>query len=150
MKIQDIHIGSWVRGNYDEDCERKYRDFKVVNILGRMEEVESEEGEIFFIDDCTGIPLTEEMLKANGFEEFRSGMYQIVRYRLIAETDAIIMEPMLIESRLGDAWFWFANKDRELEPVKPRLSYPLACVHELQNALIACGLYDIAVNFKID
>lgn len=90
------------------------------------------------------IPLTEELLEKNGFEKYREGVY-----RLITETDAIIIEPMKIESRLGNKWYWFHNKDREMKVVKPRIAYPFVYVNELQHALRLCGLWDLANDFKI-
>lgn len=102
------------------------------------------------VTDIEPIPLTEEILKKNGFEEYRDGVCKLIIYRFITYTDTIIIEPMKIESRIGNNWFWFSNKDREMEVVKPRIVYPFTCVHELQHALRLCGLTDLADNLKIE
>lgn len=136
MKLQDIRIGSYIRGYYDEGNEHKYRDFKVVNILGILEEVESEEGDIFFIDDCDGIPLTDEVLTEIGFIRRRStytymqsGHYLISIYYgqdlSITETNRDFMQLFMQHKA---KWHF----------------------HQLQNVLWDCELYDIADKLKIE
>lgn len=96
------------------------------------------------------VPRTEEILKANGFEEYREGVYKLLRYRLINDIAAILIEPMKIESRLGNKWYWFSVKYREMNAVSPRITYPFVHVHELQHALRLCGLSELADNFKVE
>lgn len=132
MKIQEITYGSWLRGYYDEDVERKYRDFKVANILGSLEEVESEEGEIFHIDDCKGIPLTDEMLEADGWKQRK--------YSCIYEKEGV---PFALgidktELYLGES----VGEDM--------IIYSFLYLHQLQLAYTLCGLNELAENFKIE
>lgn len=134
MKIQDIRIGSRIRGYYDEGNERKYRDFKVKNILGSLEEVESEEGEIFHIDDCDGIPLTEEILKAKGFT-IRSKYYSFRELNNIVISFYYSKTLQITDYDKCVEIFHLIKEDWKL--------------HELQNALWDAKLYDIADNTKL-
>lgn len=97
----------------------------IVHIEGEPEEQYADMQEI------EPLPLTAEILEANGFEEYKHGVYKLVTFRFVTETDTIIIEPMKIESRIGNKWYWFVNNDREGEVAKPRLTYPFVYVHEL-------------------
>lgn len=133
MTINEISINSYIRGYFDEDAERKYREFKVINILSRLEEVESEEGEIFYIDDCEGIPLTEEILKANFKQGAMDNFYYAHRIKIH------------IWGR-GNVTYTIRTADL----ARVCVDYYCQYVHQLQHALRLCDLNNLADNFKIE
>lgn len=98
MKIQDIHIGQRLRGYFDEGSEdqvngtRVWHDFTVVNILGRFEEVESEEGEIFHIDDVELIPEDTET----------SSVSPVVNERVMVMMDQVRIAQEIARSNLEE------------------------------------------------
>lgn len=94
------------------------------------------------------IPLTEEILEKNGWEAF-NGRYNIVRYRILTKEMALIIEPMKVESILGERWFWLSVNKRD-GAVRPNMNYPFCYIHELQHALRLCGLDELADNFKVE
>lgn len=146
MEAKELMIGDLIQSDLGTIYKIKgVRDFEGGEVL-----VNTGKADIWY--QCTlinPIPLTPEISEKNGFEEYRDGKYQLVRYRLITKTNTIIIEPMMIESRLGNNWFWLTNISREMEVVKPRLVYPFVYIHQLQRALRLCGLGEIADNFKI-
>lgn len=94
------------------------------------------------------IPLTAEMLELNDFEIIK-GRYDIKRYRIIDNDMVVIVEPMKIESRLGNSWFWVTLNHRS-DVVQPKMTYPLTDVHTFQHLLRLCGLDGLADNFKVE
>lgn len=142
MRANELMIGDWVYNALYVDTEipNKGHGWKAVRVPNLPFDEE------WAIEP---IPLTEEMLEMNGFEEYRYGVCQSVRYRIITETDTVMIEPMKVKSRLGNKWYWFDNKTRKFEIVKPHVLYPLVYVHELQHALRLCGLTELADNFKV-
>lgn len=99
-------------------------------------------------DDFEPIPLTAEILGLNGFEIFK-GRYGINRYRIIDNDMVVIVEPMKIESRLGNSWFWVTLNHRS-DVVQPNMTYPLTDVYVFQHLLRLCGLNELADNFKVE
>lgn len=134
MKARELMIGSWVRGYYPEDGELKYRDFKVANIRGSLGEVESEEGEIFYIDECEGIPTTKEILEANGFK----------LYNLDSGACDYILQHNDVKIRAH------IDSTRNISLIQVDINATAAdYVHNIQTALIINGQPELAENFKI-
>lgn len=112
MEAKELMIGDWVI-NKDEPTKVNY-------LNGVKIGTENE----YFIEycECCPIPLTEEMLKANGFDK----------------------EGLTYEFYDGYNFFLEGKKG-----VCVHVG-PIWCVHELQHALRLCGLNDLADNFKIE
>lgn len=154
MKANELQLGDWVlwgepHSNIDGDYDLEFypHQIKLDDFFFLSENDWEENEDLEFVKP---IQLDEEILKANWFEEYREGVYQLLRYRLINDIASILIEPMKIESRIGNKWYWFSVKYRELNAVSPRITYPFVYVHELQHALRLCGLNELADNFKAE
>lgn len=84
-----------------------------------------------FTGDSKPIPLTEELLKANGFEILYSGAALLVQY------DGYV----ILTKDHGDSRYQFAGYGH--------YSIYITYVHEFQHALRLCGLSHLANNLKI-
>ena len=88
------------------------------------------------VTDCEPIPLTEEILEMNGFEE---------RY-MYEDFNVFVFLNFAIYKR----------KENSSYPAKKFFSSVCCCefeinyVHELQHALRLCGRNELADNFKVD
>lgn len=80
------------------------------------------------------IPLTEEILKANGFRE---SIEEDTWY--FPECCKAHGRGYAIEKEIDGIWY-----------ITDHLLMPIIYVHELQHALRLCGLNDIADNFKVN
>lgn len=83
------------------------------------------------------IPLTEKILKANGFEEFGEMLGGIIQWRFYFEDGKIKMEHV----KCMPKWDFFVGINAILD---------IWYVHQLQHALRLCGLNELADNFKIE
>lgn len=137
MDVKDLMVGDWYNISADGISINKRVDC------------------FFFCEWVTHvfmhpIPLTSEILELNGFEIIE-GRYGINRYRIIDNDMVVIVEPMKIESQLGNSWFWVTISHRS-DVVQPRITYPLTDVHVFQHLLRLplCGLSELADNFKVE
>lgn len=78
LKISDLSVGDWVHHDFYEV------DMRVVNIYGNRESViaasRSNRGITCHLDHFTPIPITAEILEANGWEKGRRGeVYHYLR-----------------------------------------------------------------------
>lgn len=135
MKANELMIGDWVRMRRIDVENATYYTSKVICL--------AKDGFL----EYEPIPLTPEILEKNGWEAF-NGRYNIVRYRIITKEMALIIEPMKVESILGERWFWLSVNKID-GAVRPNMNYPFCYVHELQHALRLCGLNELADNFKV-
>lgn len=78
------------------------------------------------------IPLTEEILKINGFEILHTNTTSLVEYNVY----------VILTKNQGDSSYYFASYGH----YKICIMY----VHQLQNALRLCGLNDLADNFRVE
>lgn len=144
MKASELMIGDWVMYNPNVFIEDEYEPHKDCESV----QIKSGEDIDLAIEGCFApIPLTEEILKVNGFKF--SAETGVIRYVYLTPDDSVFVEPMKVESRLGKTWFWFENGRRDLDVIRPKCFIPLVYVHELQRALRCCGLFDLANNFKL-
>lgn len=81
------------------------------------------------------IPLTEEILKANGFERDRNGHYKCKKTTSLGVSLYVMIQNGVCS---------FDCDQYE------RLIFVASYVHELQHALRLCGLTELADNFKIE
>lgn len=137
MEAKELMIGDWVI-NKDEPTKVNY-------LNGVKIGTENE----YFIEycECCPIPLTEEILKANGWIQSKwETCKSLYEYKGIHSRHAMIKRS---NGR------WVANIDGQLCKVdcdydRPYMRLNIFYVHELQHALRLCGLNDLADNFKIE
>lgn len=109
---------------------------------------EGNEGDPWEYDDDTyppyGIPITEEILKKNGFTWDVWGSNNIHATLLIKE------KRVFIEWRAHSSYLaiWF-DYDEHNDGVYADIVIPVKYLHELQQALRLAGMTDMANNFKI-
>lgn len=126
MKASELMLGDWV--NWHTYTNRpNYCKIKQISFDTRIE------GSDDF--NCEPIPLTEEILKANGWVvRLNDGEY-------CSPIDISYKEPLRLQvGEDGNAFWWI---------VGIIIIVPINHVHELQHALRLCGLTDLANNFKI-
>lgn len=87
--------------------------------------------------DIDPIPLTEELLKANGFEDETSNFWKL---RVDDKPHHYIFRLNKGGALCGDGYSMNCNI----------YTITIKYVHELQHALRLCGLNDLANNFKIE
>ena len=134
MKAKELMIGDWVLSLFNKPI--KIDPYKWV-----LDEQKKENEVIGFrFNDLSPIPLTEEILKANGFEEENG--FQSPNYTLVVDDKCIW-------------WSRTIGMSITKHPNEKNLYSPYVCipkctyVHELQHALRLCGLNDLADNFKV-
>lgn len=123
MDVKELMIGDWVN---IKGCETsQIRDLKdLLNVeLG--------------IFETSGVPLTEEILKANGFKE-------IYKYEW---RDGIMVSEWRYKS--DDLEEWFEIKYAPTYDDFTWKAVEVNNVHNLQHALRLCGLNELADNFKL-
>lgn len=139
MKVRELMIGDLV---YSPKLQKV---FKVTGIRDSHEEIESSSCHVpmRMLDP---IPLSDEILKANGFEDkIEKARYGSVFYGLFVGNVSITFEvdnclPILtIEN----------TTDRSSQHNVICLKDEIYNVHELQHALRLCGLTELADNFKV-
>lgn len=119
MKARELMLYDWVR----------IKKGMCAGCLNQLTEVH----ELECASSYEPIPLTEAILKANGFAR-----------NPLLKSWIIDGELELIEDSMGNTKleYWFSVSDQYVCPIHH--------VHELQHALRLCGLSDIADNFKIE
>ena len=137
MKAKELMIGDWV--NWHTYTNRPdYCKIKQISFDTRIE------GSDDF--NCEPIPLTEDTLKANGFEDkSEKARYGTVLYGLSVGNVSVTFEvdnglPILTIEDTADS-----SSQHNIICLKDEIYN----VHELQHALRLCGLTELADNFKI-
>lgn len=134
MKPNELMIGDWVEyGQYISTVRNLSDKIVLSGCIGRLDEVRP-------------VPITPEILKANGFKS--RGRYGFVIYQFGKECFSIAYDTLLktldafvkqaIDVLHGNAATSHAN-----------LSINIQYVHELQHAMHLMGLHDMANNFKV-
>lgn len=100
----------------------------------------------FRFNDLSPIPLTEEILKANGFEVVNLSNLHKCYFRQKDNEDGTELYNIEVEyySDNPDACFIDVTYD-SIGSVRLKCKY----VHEFQHALRLCGLNELADNFKV-
>lgn len=117
--INNLMIGDWFRGPDPTPI-------RITRIDSRGMLVENQDTDEVGLEDLQPIPLTEDILLKNGFEDF--GRY----FRL---QDDILM----IHRNGGKLWVIIGTWAIDIQ-----------YVHKLQHLLRFCGLNELADNFKIE
>lgn len=139
MKANELMAGDWV---YDEML-KAFGKVEVVTPFAIQCDIHTDTHHMDFFKP---IPLTEEILKANGWEEkFEKARYSNVFYGLEHGRICISYEvdnglPILTIEDTCDR-----SKEHNVICLKDEIYN----VHELQHALRLCGLNDLADNFKL-
>ena len=130
MKPQDLMIGDWVK------CTNPYCEGHRVDYISELEDEIGVDGEIWDLTDVIPIPLTQEILEKNEFENITSRLESSEQYIHLYEIndDIVIGElpsgfNICIERYNGDY------------DVYEHFQFCSICfVHELQHALRLCGI----------
>lgn len=132
MKANELMIGDWV--NYSNNPKK---------IKGAID--------FTIAKDFEPIPLTEEILRANGFRWTGGGdstMMLISPYDEVNERYNIYVG--LVKKTIE---VFVAVPEYRIRDVRKTNKVSLECcgcyVHKLQHALRLCGLYELADNFKV-
>lgn len=121
MKAKDLMIGDWVEN------PKHTQVFQIVGmeIMPKGDACRLKNDEYncdTWCDRIRPIPLTEEILEANGFETDE------VQYEFYDGYNFLLANGKGISVAVGSIWY----------------------VHELQHALRLCGLNELADNFKVE
>lgn len=142
MKVEDLMIGDILIATHDDG--EKVTTFPVVvdgiDENGSLVDGEcytswkpllNEHEDIEYADDLEPIPLTEDILKANGFNILYTNTTLLVEY------DGYVV----LTRNIKDSAYNFASYGH----YKINIMY----VHEFQHVLRLCGLKELADNFKV-
>lgn len=137
MKAEDLMVGDWVTFN---DCEPNEIVPIKIAALGTSElyaHIDNDEVcDVIGYHELTGIPLTPEILKKNGFEKLDFSHYHIKDRTLVLDADGKWEGPL--------SWHWVVTEmgtNHKGQPIV--LDYYVTTinyVHELQHALRLCGI----------
>lgn len=132
MGTNELQIGDWV------SIEGHEEPAYILDVDGDKAWLKGKHKYYPFIlcDKIHPIPLTKEILKANGFVEEKGSVCSI--YTLIIEKVMIVS----VWQTTIDAW--------NIYMIDGRMSEPIHYVHELQQALRLCRLYYLAASFKVE
>lgn len=145
MRVQDLMIGDWV---FDKILKSNAK----VEALQPLTIISDIHTEHHLYKEFDPVPLTPEILEANGF---KLNEKQRTQYGWVIN-----------EAHIGDTYFlihtceyWahdpkkyiniWVKWDGYVRPCDYHIMYP-TYVHELQHALRLCGLNDLADNFKVE
>lgn len=123
MKTNELQIGDWVTAIQDEGAD-------VDKQWSANDYIDTNAGY------CEPIPLTNDILKANGFVPL--GGYGL--NRLVLEDERIV-----ISANGAFVEIYSTSAHERLLMIKRTQIY----VHTIQHALRLCGLNDLADNFKL-
>lgn len=124
MEAKELMIGDWVHSAPDESNIQILYSEDLYAIMR-------------YDDGIEPIPLTEEILKVNGWTEFYYGHFED-DHRHFHRRNDMRLELSLIK---GDNCFCTNFSLGRID---------FYYVHELQHALRLCGLFDLADNFKVE
>lgn len=128
MKASELMIGDWVLDFDDETV-------KVASISNEEIRLSQPNGHLYLVSSPKPIPLTEEILKANGW------VFRLNDGEYCSPIDISYKEPLRLQiGEDGNAFWWV---------VGTIIIVPVNYVHELQQALRLCGLNELADNIKV-
>ena len=149
MKANDLMIGDWVNF-YDAQA---YKVTSIhINNKGCAVRLEFDE---YIVETWAGkiepIPLTEEILKANGFEDATFGYGRHCLRIKGSVADSKITKYYSVEYHPKGCYPPSPDLEQFIDIMLNIGSIRLNCyyVHELQHALRLCGLNELADNFKV-
>ena len=134
MKANELMIGDWV---YDKML-KGYGKIEVLTPYVIKCDIHTDTHHMDFFEP---IPLTEEILKANGWQ--KNDPHWVSTLRRYCDKDG--SEWSLSFTLQKGIWDAYIHNGGDLNINKFHPMY----VHELQHALRICGLTDLADNFKI-
>lgn len=138
MNAKELQIGDWV--SYTEQC---YQD-KIIALDSLNHLVGFRKSHLSVdwcdLDQCSPIPLTEEILKTNGFKEVYKSTFQTI-YILQLPMGGDFLEYVFLACSDNCFKIFLYGVEREKTYINN--------VHQLQQALRLCGLNDLADNFKV-
>lgn len=127
-------LGDWVSWTHD-DITRNSR----VSSIHKNAIFLDEFPQMFREYEIEPIPLTEEILKANGFFEYNP--FETIDYKMYAFPEQCnIKKERGFGIEIGNGAFYITD----------HCLIPIIYVHNLQHALKQCGLSELADNFKIE
>ena len=134
MKTTELMIGDWVLAQFINGD--RYARISCIAIDCAVVSVGDREYEHDF-DAVLPIPITEEMLKANGFENETADFWKL----------RVDDKPHHYSFRLNKGGV-FGNEGYNMNCNIYTIT--ISYVHELQHALRLCGLNELANNFKVN
>jgi len=138
MKVNELMIGDWVIDSYGNHSKIQ-QIYCVENILHKRCYLVEHNNCSSYVEQLEPIPLTEEMLKANGFEIEKSREEWTVL--LLSEEDGVVDTELEFNYDVENGDYYIGFGDVR--------NISFIYVHELQHALRLCGLNDLADNFKL-
>lgn len=131
MKANELMIGDWVMSTVGTPTPVKV--YALGNNFIDLRYGDVEQSGVLCLCEFDPIPLTEEILKLNGFARNP----KMKRWIIDGELE-------LIEDTMGnmEIEYWFSVSDQYICPIHH--------VHELQHALRLCGLNELAENLKVE
>lgn len=134
MKPNELMIGDWVEyGQYITTVRHLSDKIVLSGCVGRLDEVRP-------------VPITTEILEANGFESRE--LYHFTLYQLGKESFSIAYD-LLLKNLCAFTKTVNTGCRMYNTPDKSELSIHIQYVHELQQAMRLIGLRDFADNFVI-
>ena len=147
IKPHEITIGSLLRTNKGEiikvesiSTKRQNRKVGYHDSVCRLKYIR--------LANCEGIPLTEEILKANGFEETNTGF--MVEFFQRPSYVMKLNESYYYGIEVVGGYCNIRAKNEEYKNLPFEADIQCNYVHELQTVLRLCGLNELADNFKVE
>ena len=145
MKCKELMVGDWCRDGHGFPMQ-------ITNVgdgyaYATFEGLEGDPWE-FDDKDCQPSPIeiTEELLKANGWEEH---IYSLP-YHFTEQYENIEVNGNYLEWEREVIYIWFAyDKDKDNDGVQADILVPCKYVHQLQQVLRLAGMSEMANNFKV-
>lgn len=141
MKATDLMVGDWVYNSHHKKVIQitPYDFFTHSHING----VQSFDGipnpKPTLGIDLEPVPLTEEILEANGF--FKYNPFKTIDYKMYAFPEQCnIKKERGFGIEIGNGAFYITD----------HCLMPIRYVHEIQHALRLCCLHELADNFKVE
>lgn len=130
MKVNELMVGDWVEMNLNPSVHKYY--FKAQIVVSNLVSLENN-----YDFDAKPIPLTEDILKANGFCPKNEDLSRKVLQGDYGNKISIVF---IVQN----------NRIHIYRNIHKILNLKIHYVHELQHALRLCGLTYLANNFKIE
>lgn len=139
MEAKELMIGDWVYSAYSAPEKWQPRQWNITycegNFIGLANPGTS----------CKPIPLTKEILKANGAYDADDGCSVAIDCYFNVLKDVVLLAEYKGSFELSVLTCVDATGEANEVYDLPQVKY----VHQLQHALRLCGLQDLADNFKI-
>lgn len=164
MKVEEIMIGDWITHAaylHGGDNPPHITNVQIKNIYGYEINCKIEDYTILSgtrLSECKPIPITEELLRKNGFYVYSNDDYS--EAKLEVEIDNLNYQ--ICGTRKTDKWHISIYKTKWEDRTKGKRDscclfssglfgeYKQIYVHEMQHYLRVSGLNDLADNFKIE